>query len=829
MLVLIARLGVWFSQPSLFVWSVAILLPFFLAWLLRKRMPAIAFGTIGILREAVRQSQMPWRQVNLRLFFQMLLMVALVAAAARPVWHFDTSGSMPTTADRIWVVNEWPDNPGVDARVDAVTAVARLDGRASGNGSLATALGSALPGDVVVLSDGVVPSLKEADQLWRWVKRGGGLIVLLGPKILAADDWSTWRESLFIHTGVAAGDPLDCAASRLRAAAALHSDATAATVELSDGMGLLPGPTIDHLIHLTLPADRQGWTTIATEQAAGLPVAVSTACGQGGVTVSALPLSLVDSKPQNTNQQPIRWSDLAAWPVFLPYVRGLWQVTREQGQLTATSQLADWPSVPALLLLAVAGFALVVDELLASAHQKARLARAMVALMLVALAWRTMRSSALEVGSHSDSPGVTELRPVPVVSAVVPPLCWPGEEVEIEVTFRAEAGGKGRVVLVGQGGLLAATPWNLPTSTAASSSESNLDETKVTLIWPVAKTRQPGPCQLTLELQSAAELKTVACSLTITTVIASRPARLLVLDALPRFEYRFLLRALASDPRLEIGPRLLVRQDATTTSTIDWSRYDAIWLGDVVGPRLNSVESVESSLLAEKPLLELANEVKAGRLGVAWVPGTRFRQSGFAAGSAASWLPIVVTGPLPAAQMGGPSIKVEARAAGVEAGWLPADQLALGEVYELLRPVGLKPTTVVLATAGQSPPAAAVILGRFGAGQVLGHLTETWRWRASSFPAGRDLHEAYWRQTMIRLATPALLAAGSSQAVAGTWPAVFSLTKPAEDAGDGGEISSSANTFSSLIPDHLIMAIAVLAAAVAWWSEEHGLGSGEAS
>lgn len=831
MLALIAGLGVRFSQPHLLVWLVAALLPLLLAWWLRERLPQVAFGAMGILREAVRQRQKPWQRASWRLLLQVLFVVLLVAAAARPMWQADSDGSSSLCSDRIWVVTGLPEQPAADGGVSAVAAAVRLQGQLSGDGSLATALDAALPGDVVVLVDGTVPTAEEAGRLWRWVERGGGLILLLGPRTLAESGWPVWQESLVARTGVAVGDSLNCDACQLWAVPALHAEERVPLVGPTAGMGLLPGPTVDRLVCLRPAADRQGLATLASVQSSGLPVAVSAACGRGGVTISALPLSLTGSQPQVTDPELMRWSDLAAWPVFLPYVRGLWRVT--QARTTVVAMPVGSPAALGLFLLAGAAVALIADGLLVSSRRRAVLARGMVAMMLVALAWQLTRSPGLEAVSPPDPPQDPTLTYGPVLTAVVPPLCWPGELVEIPVTIRGKAGGKGHLALVGQEGQLAKVTWSLPVTEPETSTGSSA--TVVSLIWSVTQTQQPGPCPLKIELQADSEAETATPSLAITTVIASRPARLLVLESVPRFEYRFLLQALAADPRLEIDPHLLMGQGHVAgnghgpAAAIEWSQYDAIWLGDVVGPMTDTGGDAEDVPLDSVQLTELAQEVAGGRLGVAWVPGARFRQAGFVAGTAADWLPVTATGPLAAARMRSPALQVAARPAGIESGWLPADRQTLGEAYELLDPVGLKPTTVVLATAGQSPSVPAIVLGRIGAGQVLGHLSETWRWRASSSPAGRDLHKAYWQQTLIRLATPALLAAGATPAAAPNWPAVFRLPAAAAEAASDEDLSGPRDASSAPLLDHLLVAVAVLAAAVAWWSEERFSSLGEAA
>ncbi len=593
----------------------------------------------------------------------------------------------------------------------------------------------------------------------------------------------------------------------------------------ADDMAELPGPTVERLVDLSLPAGSTGLTPLAVVEPSGAVAALVRTVGRGAVTMSALPLTLTATVATGPGDETTRWSDLAAWPVLLPYLSGLRQATRAACLPTAATwpPFLRWFGTPTVLLLLLAALTLAADWWLTAAGWRARCGYGVVAVVLVAVSWWVTAVGVAAADRQAATPAVNAAERL---TAAVPPLCWPGERLEIPVTVWGEAGTSGRVALDGPDGRFAEQPFTL-TVGSTGFPETSRGRADLTLGWDVAPSQPEGACQLQVRLlpgELAAPAMTDTAPLELATTIAPRPARLLLLEGEPRFEYRFLNQALAGDQRFEVESRLLAHQPPARRGTIDWSQYDAVWLGDVIGQLPTEGAASSPPLLhdqmdrmdqVDQVLAELGEAVVAGRLGLAWSPGQRFRFGGFAAGAATDWLPLTVDGPLAAPQQQG--LPVRSRPAGVLAGWLPADRGMLGTAYDLLMPVGLQPTTVVLATAGPLPAGGevpAVVLGRVGAGQVLGHCVETWRWRATESATSHALHEAYWRQALTRLATPPLLRKLGKGQHASAWP--VRASQPVVSPPAGGSQPPQHPIFG-----HLLLAVAVLAAGVAWWSAAH--------
>jgi hypothetical protein len=812
-----AGFGIRFTEPTLLIWLLAVMLPLVIAWWTRRRLPQVAFGPLAILRRSARKRHRSWSSWQWPLLLRMLMLLALIAAAARPAWRAATDGGGRLSVSRLWLVTAGESTTASDPSVAGLQAAVDVLGFPKRSGSLQAAVAAAARNDLIVLGDGLAPTPVEADRLVAWVRRGGGVMVLLGPDTLASVDWPRWRRVLAEHTGVFAGEPRDTRGGRLVVSPALQSPSQRAS---AGHMAELPGPTVERLVDLSLPAGSTGLTPLAVVEPSGATAALVRTVGRGAVTMSALPLTLTGTAATGPADETTRWSDLAAWPVLLPYLSGLRQATRA----ACLPLAATWPpslrwfGTPTVLVVLLAALTLTADWWLTAGGWRSGCGYGVVAVVLVAVSWR---ATATGVGAADTQAATPAVNAAERLTAAVPPLCWPGERLEIPVTVWGEAGASGRVALDGPDGRFAEQPFTLTVSSAGLP-ETSCGRADLTLGWDVASSQPEGSCQLQVRLlpgESAAPAVPDTAPLELATTIAPRPARLLLLEGEPRFEYRFLNQALAGDQRFEVESRLLAHQPPARRGTIDWSQYDAVWLGDVIGQLPTERAASSPPLLhdqvdqVDQVLAELGEAVVAGRLGLAWSPGQRFRFGGFAAGAATDWLPLTVDGPLAAPQQQG--LPVRSRPAGVLAGWLPADRPRLGTAYDLLMPVGLQPTTVVLATAGPLPSGGtlpAVVLGRVGAGQVLGHCVETWRWRATEPAASHALHEAYWRQALTRLATPPLLRKLGRGQHASAWPVRASQPLVSPPAGE-----HQAPSRHPLL-EHLLLAVAVLAAGVAWWS-----------
>lgn len=251
-----------------------------------------------------------------------------------------------------------------------------------------------------------------------------------------------------------------------------------------------------------------------------------------------------------------------------------------------------------------------------------------------------------------------------------------------------------------------------------------------------------------------------------TTLVVDEPVSVLLVDAAPRFEFRFLEHLLVSDRRFRIESCLLDGRTRTggegkpsrfaaplPKTAADWSRFDVVVLGDIRGDDLAS-DSVTS----------LLDAVQHDGVGVAWLPGRRWCDGGAAVSPLDSLLPASRRdGIATHASRGG---RFQWLPAASQAGWQPAVTPTLpsakpAEVGTIADRVNLAPTARVLAvtTSERAIPAAAAILDRRGAGTILGTLFTTWRLRG---PVGADTpsmdHAAFWRHSLARLAEGRILA-----------------------------------------------------------------------
>lgn len=833
---LLAGVPIWFDSPQLLPWLAAVVMPLLLAWWARRRLPRIAFGGFQLLREAARATTgrpapAGWRVVGLR----MLLLAAAVLAAAGPAVVTGPAAVGYPQPDsgkvgRVVVVAKrlaGADTVNLSTDTAIVAAVAaRGDGLrpfdTETRASLAAALTASRSGDLLFICDGLVPSLLEAAAWWQWIEAGGAAVVLLGPETLSHAGWSAWRDSLAGRTGLTLSEAVTTGGSQLAVKADLLQAGSAAK-PIAEGLNRLKrlaGPTIERVVGLELPGVGDELETLAVTGAQAVPVAVCLPLGRGAVTISALPLSLRATAPTAAESIADRWSDLTAWPVFLPYIRGLISETVARCRPSPAGSAGRWliGSLPGLLLV-VALLALAFETALAFPGWLGSRARLLAAVVLISLAWQVSRRPTAVAGGQVIEAPVPDASSSRLLAAELPPLCWPGEELEIPVTLTGRLASPARLVLEGPAGRLAEMPLAPSAGTAAEAAAGDT----VRLLWQVARDTPPGPCRLQLRCLPVAGENAEGSSLPsgllrATTTIADRPASLLLVDAEPRFEYRFALQAVAGDPRFAVTARLLAGDQLVASS--DWVDHDVVWLGDCLG--LPATQ--RGKLLPGVPAAaveSLGQRLAAGRLAVAWQPGERFRQTGFAIGPAASWLPVVARKPLVQPLRTGVGLPLLPRAAGVASGWLPADRSPLGRVYGLLQPVGLRPTTVTMAAAvvdGMRAVPPAIVLGRHGKGTVLGHLCETWRWRADLLPDGKNLHETYWRQTLCRLAAPPLLRRLGIGDEAMAWPQRFAPPQPAGTEPIPADVTADFWQRWQVL-SQLLLAVLVVACVAAWWPQ----------
>lgn len=273
-----------------------------------------------------------------------------------------------------------------------------------------------------------------------------------------------------------------------------------------------------------------------------------------------------------------------------------------------------------------------------------------------------------------------------------------------------------------------------------------------------------------------------AVAATLPLVVTDLPVDVLFVEEGPRFEWRFLERQLAADAAFAPRTVMLTATGAVAAapgerslprSRSEWNDFDVAVVGDIP---CDDAAAISESLAA------LGAASARDGIGIAWLPGRRWRES---AGEGPDWLPAR------GAATRGPGdeepLRLVPRAAGRDAAWLPwsgpGDAFA-PEVFATAGPVLLGPSARVLAVAvpegdpaGSSGRLPAIVIDRRGAGHVLAHLCETWRWRRTD-PAR---YRGSWRHVLLRLAEPHVLARRCV--------ATLTVDPPAPAAGEGVRIT----------------------------------------
>jgi hypothetical protein len=247
---------------------------------------------------------------------------------------------------------------------------------------------------------------------------------------------------------------------------------------------------------------------------------------------------------------------------------------------------------------------------------------------------------------------------------------------------------------------------------------------------------------------------------TLPIVVASAPIRVLLVDTVPRYEYRFLDRLLAGDPRFEVTSVLLASRDrkearptGSLPASIDgWNAFDVIVVGDV--PIATAADDDAPAWAA------LAAAAARHGIGIAWLPGRRWARDD---AGLRSWLPAAPRG---AGSRGEGPRRLAIAEASTGGGWFsflddrPPDAAPFApEVYAVLDAIDCGPGSRIVAVATDQPATVsaampAIVTARHGAATVLAHFCETWRWRDA---AGDDLHSRYWLHALGRLAERHLL------------------------------------------------------------------------
>jgi hypothetical protein len=359
-----------------------------------------------------------------------------------------------------------------------------------------------------------------------------------------------------------------------------------------------------------------------------------------------------------------------------------------------------------------------------------------------------------------------------LVAADLPRVAWREEEVQVAIEAEGpSADGALPIILAGRDGHPQASGILRPNRADRTGGGTMANRYSGLVAW---KPTQTGMQTLTVRRDGAPVADGADGGMAGTTLVVDEPVSVLIIDAAPRFEFRFLEHLLASDKRFRVEsclldgrsrprgegkpPRLVAPLPQTAA---DWSRFDVVVLGDIRGDDLPSDSATG-----------LLDAVRREGTGVAWLPGNRWREATRSASPLDEWLPAspTATTALDGSRVG----RFQWLPAASQAAWRPGSLAASPaakpiEVWTIADGVRLAPTARVLAITNSedAPPAPALILDRRGAGTILGSLFTTWRLRGATDSASRSMdHAAFWRHALARLAegrilarhTPAMLA-----------------------------------------------------------------------
>ncbi len=247
--------------------------------------------------------------------------------------------------------------------------------------------------------------------------------------------------------------------------------------------------------------------------------------------------------------------------------------------------------------------------------------------------------------------------------------------------------------------------------------------------------------------------------------VSDRRARILYVEGEPRWEVKFLRRAVADDPNLRLvvllrtAPRKLLRLDVDSadelvagfpTTRQALFRYDGIVLG-----------SMEASWFTHEQLQLMADFVAERGGGLLMLGGRKsFAAGGYAGTPLAEALPVELA-PSPEEGRFAPVTVEPTRAGRAQA----VTQLAAGEDSSLARWRSLPPVSVVNRVTRLKPGATALLVGRsdslpgdqvilaaqrYGRGRALAFTPQdSWLWHMdASVPVGDTRHQLFWRQLL---------------------------------------------------------------------------------
>lgn len=253
--------------------------------------------------------------------------------------------------------------------------------------------------------------------------------------------------------------------------------------------------------------------------------------------------------------------------------------------------------------------------------------------------------------------------------------------------------------------------------------------------------------------------------------VADNPKRVLYVEGEPRWEYKFIRRALHSFNGVEVvsllrtSPNKFYRQgvesadelvDGFPTTREALFKYSAVIIG--------SLEAAELSTEQQANLRDFVSERGGSLLMLAGRQG--LGDGGWGRSAVAAALPVKLTSKTNARDFDRIRVVARPTTQGLRTPWLRLEEndednlqawSALPELNDV-QPVGdVKPgSTVLLATNADTRATPLLVWHRYGQGQsyVLG-TSGTWRWQMS-LPAENQWHETFWQQLLSHLAAGSL-------------------------------------------------------------------------
>jgi len=781
-----------FLDPAMLLFCMAAVVPPIVAWLGRRGEAIREWGAMEILaraagRTAFRRRCVDWLLEWLVVAMRCAMLLAVAFAAARPLFEPADENSGPAGNEaaarerRAIVVGE------------ATAVVAAIESAAPAFAPVRSIEASRLDEEsfesasLVVLADGVVPSAAAAGRLRRFVGKGGGVAVLLGPRTTkreAVVDPPT-RQTIRL-TATAEGEPETGLAgptvgrmARLVARQSIHGVVPDVIPDaIRDVVALPHGPPV----------------VLARAEPSEEPLAVRLDTGTGAVGIVAVPLAIegwsgggwaVNLPPASAAYAD--WSDLPAWPAFLPFVeRTILPLAAARGVAAGSrgperfgAGVAEWLAgrnlAGAALVLAL--LLVLLDPLVSRlVRPSSRLrglspaavaARVLAIAMLVVMLWNAIAPPKVLFD------GATEPF-TPSLAVRTPRIVRLGDAVGIDVdAVLASDGSRGPratgdlvdpllVDLFDATGAMVASAPLVERDFAARDDRTRRPRRPLRvrgrIVW---RPEAAGTFSGSVRVRGDEAVSPAPVSLR----VADEPLRIFLLDRY-RFESRFLSRLLARDDRFAVTERLQ-GADAPPPGAVvaggdalelpatreAWNRFDVVVIGGV------------DPLAIPEPAAALVEAAANDGVGIVWSLDAGSDPEAIAVSPLGRLLPFRGVSRHRPFTTG---FRIELANSGEESAWLTvADDAAasreawrtLPSVYAPVRPFAVRPTARGMATiaaepavAGESGPASPFILvDQAGKARVVAFLAETWRLRQG---ARGPLVDRLLSQAMVHAAEP---------------------------------------------------------------------------